>query len=273
MTYQVLVPVDDDRDRAFHQAEYVERLADGTDDIEATILYVVPPSEFEQADAVSFSEVEGAVDAAERLETAGVSVNRVVGDGGVAQEIDRVATDRDVDEVVMGGRNRSGVVQVLLGSTVLDVMLSSDRPVTITGEKSVVGEGTRQVLVPIDRSEERAMNQAEYVAGLPTAPDRLEATVFYVFPHLDYAGAPDHEFDEIDAAVAAADHLEGAGISVERAAVGGEVTRTILERADEDGADAIVVGGRKRSGIQKVLLGSTAQDIILGADRPVTITG
>lgn len=130
-----------------------------------------------------------------------------------------------------------------------------------------------RVLVPVDRDVDRAMHQARYVASLPNASANVEATVLFVFPHLDYEGAPTHEFEEVDAAVEAADFLDDEGISVERVAEGGEVARTILEHADRLDAHSIVMGGRKRSGVQSVLLGSTVQDVLLSADRPVTVTG
>lgn len=271
--YRVLVPVDQTRDRAFHQAKYVERLASADEDVEATVLYVVPPDEFEKADDVAFSAIDAAVGAADLLDDAGVTVHRTVGDGTASEEIIRIGDDRDVDEIVVGGRKRSGVAQVLLGSTVHDVMLSTDRAVTVTGEETIFGDGMRQLLVPVDRNVDRALEQARYVTNLPNPVDGLEATVFYVFPHQDYEGAPPHEFEEIEAAVRAADHLADAGVSVDRVAVGGEVAETILDRAEDLDADGIVMGGRKRSGVQKVLLGSTALDVMLSAGRPVTLTG
>lgn len=270
--YEVLVPVDTDANRARHQAAYVARLPNAGTDVSATILYVVPPGEFTEAGEVSFSDVDAAVEAVDHLEEAGVEVTRVVDDGTVSAAILDAIDERDADEVVMGGRNRSGVAQVLLGSTTLDVMLSTDRPVTLTGKSTSLGEGTRRVLVPVDPDEERARHQAAYVANLP-APEGIEATVLHVFPHQDYKGAPSHEFDEVDGAVEAADRLETAGIAVERVAVGGEVARKILEAATERDVDGIVLGGRKRSGVQKVVLGSTVQDVMLSAERPVTVTG
>lgn len=271
--YSVLVPVDRNANRAFHQAKYVERLAAAGEDVTATVLYVVPPDEFDAAGDVEFSTIDAAVEAAELLTAAGVTVHRVVGDGSPSQETLRVADDRDVDEVVMGGRKRSGVTQVILGSTVNDVLVSTDRAVTITGTETVLGEGLRRLLVPVDRNVDRARQQAEYITALPTAVDQLEATIFYVFPHQDYKGAPEHEFEEIDAAVEAADYLEEAGVTVNRVAVGGELARKILDAAEDRDVDGIVMGGRKRSGVQKVLLGSTAMDVILSAERPVTLTG
>ena len=266
--YRVLVPVDRNANRARHQAQYVARLPDADSAVAATVLYVAPPDTFTAVDEVSFSEVAAAVAAADDLEAAGVKVDRRVDDGGVSSAIVQAIDDLDADEVVMGGRKRSGVTKVLLGSIVQDVMLATDRPVTITGERVSLGEGTRRVLVPVDRNETRARRQAQYVTNLPGAPASVEATVFYVFPHQDYAGAPPHEFAEVDAAVAAADELEAAGV-----AEGGEVARHILATADDLDADGIVMGGRKRSGVQKVLLGSTVQDVLLSAGQPVTLTG
>ncbi|MEF8856041.1 MAG: universal stress protein [Haloplanus sp.] len=271
--YRILVPVDRNLNRARHQAQYVARLPDADSAVAATVLYVAPPDRFAAADEVSFSEVNAAVTAADDLEAAGVEVDRRVADGSVASAIVDAIDDLDADEVVMGGRKRSGVTRVLLGSIVQDVMLSTERPVTITGERASLGEGMRRVLVPVDRNETRARRQAQYVTNVPGAPASVEATVFYVFPHQDYAGAPPHDFSEIDAAVAAADELEAAGIEVERVAEGGEVTRRILSAADDRNVDGIVMGGRKRSGVQKVLLGSTVQDVLLSAERPVTLTG
>jgi len=271
--YNVLIPVDRNETRAFHQARYVSRLPNADETVEATVLYVMPPDTFGDADDVEFAEVEAAVKAADHLEDAGVTVTRTVDDGGVAEQIARTATELDADEIVVGGRKRSGVSKVLLGSTAQDVLLSADKPVTITGENVVLGEGMRKVLVPVDTSVERARNQAEYLANLPGAPESLEATVFFVFPHQDYKGAPPHEFEDVDAAVAAADYLDDEGISVERVAIGGEVERKILDAATERDVDSIVMGGRKRSGLTSVLLGSTTQDVMLSAERPVTLTG
>ncbi len=273
MTYRVLVPVDRSEERAFHQAQYVSQLPNAADDVEATVLYVVPPDGFRDADAVEFSDVDAAVGAANLLEGEGVSVTRTVDSGGISVQIVRSAEELEADEIVMGGRKQSGVSRVLLGSTVQDVMLSAERPVTITSETTVPSDGIWQVLVPVDADVERAHHQAAYVAGLPQAAETVEATVLVVFRHQDYKGAPPHTFEEVDAAVEAADALENKGVPVERVAIGGEVARTILDMAAERDADSIVMGGRKRSGFQEVLLGSITQDVMLAAARPVVITG
>ena len=273
MVYRVLVPVDTDENRAINQASYVARFRDAPETVEATVLYVYPLGRAPDDDDDAFTEVPAAVAAAEHLEERGVPVTRHVESGLVPERIVDTADELDADEIVVGGRKRSGVQKVLLGSTTQDVLLSTERPVTITGTDVTIGDRIDRLLVPVDRDTGRARHQAEYVAGLPGVTDGVEVTVLYVFRHQDYTGSPPHEFAEVDAAVAAADYLEERGVAVERVAVGGEVTRKIVDRASDLDVDGIVVGGRKRSGLQKVLMGSTATDVILSVERPVTLAG
>ncbi|MFB6252093.1 MAG: universal stress protein [Halobellus sp.] len=272
--FRVLVPVDADEKRALAQADHALALTESASEAEVTVLYVVPPDSLQTDEGIDFSDIDSVVGAAEYLETNDVAVERRV-EGGktIAREIIDVADDIAADELVMGGRKRSGVARLLIGSVVNDVFVSTDRPVTMTGTEMSFHRGTRQLLLPVDANADRVQHQVNYVTSLPAAPDDVEATVLYVFPGQDYRGAPDHEFGDIDAAVEAADALEAHGIDTERVAVGGGVTESIVDEAESRSATGIVMGGRKRSGVQQVLLGSTVRDVMLSADRPVTLTG
>lgn len=54
----------------------------------------------------------------------------------------------------------------------------------------------------------------------------------------------------------------------------GQPAAQILEYADEIDAQYIVIGGQKRSPVGKALFGSTTQQVLLGAERPVvTVMG
>lgn len=77
--------------------------------------------------------------------------------------------------------------------------------------------------------------------------------------------APDATVQELKTrATAATVELE-----VRQTSHAGEVADEVLRVAREIDASVIVIGLRKRSAVGKLLLGSSAQSILLAADRPV----
>lgn len=134
------------------------------------------------------------------------------------------------------------------------------------------------VLVPTDGSDavQDAIEEGIDIAEL------CDATLHAVFvvDTADYALVPDAELMTIEEA------LENAGRRAledveRRAAAAGLETRTELRRggpadgivdyADEHGVDLIVMGTRGRSAIDRVLLGSVAENVIRNADQPVMV--
>ncbi|WP_070364635.1 universal stress protein [Halodesulfurarchaeum formicicum] len=131
-----------------------------------------------------------------------------------------------------------------------------------------------QILMPVDRDEDRSAAQAEYILNCPVDHDEIEVTVLHVLARKDASTADSENFDGNEAAIAAANRLEGAGITVNRTLGTGEpVSGRILDRAAEIDADEIVMSGRKRSGVSQVLIGSTATDVMQAAERPVVMVG
>ena len=67
------------------------------------------------------------------------------------------------------------------------------------------------------------------------------------------------------------DRLAGSGVPYEviRAIRGRDAAEEILAVADERRADLVVIGLRRRSAVGKLLLGSTAQRVLLEAQCPV----
>jgi nucleotide-binding universal stress UspA family protein len=61
----------------------------------------------------------------------------------------------------------------------------------------------------------------------------------------------------------------GVELELRQAAHTGEVADEVLRVAQETDASVIVIGLRKRSPVGKLLMGSSAQRILLDADRPV----
>lgn len=128
-----------------------------------------------------------------------------------------------------------------------------------------------RVLVPIDTSDERATSQAHAVTSLPNATEEVEAILLHVFDDEDRAEqtAP----TQLSAGKGAEEVLKNHGVPVETESVSGDPVEEILDAAEEMHADAIVLGGRKRSTVGTLLFGSVSQAVTLSADLPVTITG
>lgn len=133
-----------------------------------------------------------------------------------------------------------------------------------------------KVLVPIDESVDRAMGQAKYVTSLPHADESVEAILMYVFGKDGDVPEDWQKFKSatrIKSVKEATEYLEGNGVEVTVMDDSGEAARDILDRAEEDDVDAIVLGGRKRSPTRKAIFGSVTQEVILNTDRPVVVTG
>jgi nucleotide-binding universal stress UspA family protein len=129
-----------------------------------------------------------------------------------------------------------------------------------------------RVLVPVDENVQRATRQAEFVTSMPGVPDELQVKVIHVDP-ADYEGAKPTELEDIEAATVAHDRIEDAGIECDNELWEGVIAENILEAARDFNADQIVMSGRDRSGVAKVILGSVTQDVAVSTDRPVTILG
>lgn len=123
-----------------------------------------------------------------------------------------------------------------------------------------------RLLVGTD-GEETSERLAAYLRGVLDDGDSV-----YALNSLP--GGDDTTTADLDAGEAALDALtEGLGdaVDVERHQLvrGNEPVEDLLAAADDWGADELVIGIRKHSPLGKVVFGSTAQHLLLAADRPV----
>ncbi len=77
--------------------------------------------------------------------------------------------------------------------------------------------------------------------------------------------APEERVRELTARAEA----DGVSLELRQGAHSGEVADEVLRVAAETDASLIVIGLRRRSPVGKLLMGSSAQRILLDADRPV----
>lgn len=81
----------------------------------------------------------------------------------------------------------------------------------------------------------------------------------------------DERYADNDQLARLSQELADSGVTVDvRRSMGADVGDQVLEVADEVSADLIVIGLRRRSPVGKLLMGSVAQRILLGAECAVT---
>ena len=105
--------------------------------------------------------------------------------------------------------------------------------------------------------------------------------VLHVIPKSDYADLVKEyaeqweaiEGDDMETIAREVAAAAAAGVTDEYhpATVVGDESEEILSYAADHDARYIVMGGRKRSPVGKVMFGSVAQSVLLGSDRPVLL--
>ena len=122
----------------------------------------------------------------------------------------------------------------------------------------------KDVLLGIDQSVERAVEQAE------TVLDLFEVDNIQVYLLHDFEENPEGaSVVQVDSVKRATEIFEEAGVSVSLREGSGDPAESIVQHAEDLDADAVCVAGRKRSPAGKMLFGSVSQSVILNTDRPV----
>lgn len=197
------------------------------------------------------------------------------------REIALAAEELEADLLVLGTHGRRGALHLLMGSVASGVLRAAGRPVLIVPSRRPRPLGPwRRVLVPVDFSDasrHAVRHAAELVASVGA---RLE--LLHVIPPIEAAlpmnlggiGALPVVADLEPAARAElarlADELPPAVVADCTVWHGG-VVGSILNRAEEGGADLIVVGTTGRTGLDRLLLGSVAENVARLAEVPVLV--
>jgi nucleotide-binding universal stress UspA family protein len=221
-------------------------------------------------------------DAAAQLEEAGRAVEKRVLRGRPASEIVDEATEMRADIIVLGSRGLGRLRSMLLGSVSAEVVDHAPCPVLVARAPSV-----GRVLVAVDGSTTagRAVENladAQYLAG-----HRLEVLsvrpLFHAFgrywavdlvepaartPNVDIT--EDRQQAELHAARAAKTLAESGFLTCWTIATG-DPAHEIIEAARNLGCNLIVMGSRGLTGLDRLLLGSVARNVLLHAPTSVLI--
>jgi len=198
------------------------------------------------------------------------------------QVILEYAAKHDIDLIVMGTHGRRGPARMFLGSVTEEVLRQAICPVLTlrSQEHPPAGAAMEKILVPIDFSEhsQAALSYAREIAALYGSQlQLLHAIEEPVYPYF-YAPAGGfsvaHRLDELrDKTNEALDKLlsetKGSDVQYEKFVVTGRPAIEITRFAKEQGSDMIVIATHGLTGLERLLVGSTAEQVVRLADCPV----
>ncbi|MEO8044175.1 MAG: universal stress protein [Spartobacteria bacterium] len=208
-----------------------------------------------------------------------------VSEGRPHQEICRLARELDADLIMTATRGRTGLKHLTLGSTAERVIRHAPCPVLALhpplGPARLRAPVLRKILVPIDFSAAAAQGLA-YARAL-AAQFRARLILLHSVDLHYYSTNPDYVLLDLPPLLAAAekagdeqmrelvDQTDWQGLKVEPTVERGHVGAQVCRRAREMGADLIVTSTHGRTGLKRVLLGSTAEYIVRHASCPVLV--
>lgn len=188
------------------------------------------------------------------------------------------AAEIDADLIVMGTHGRRGAARLLLGSVAAEVVRRAKCPVMTLGHRDEPRsiEAFERILVPVDFSEhsQAAIRYAEdlalrYDAGLqllhvvevPTYP------YFYVPPEQDYIES--RKDRAAQALNELASELLTSSVSCSTHVSNGRAASEIVSFGVENDTDLMVITTHGLSGLDRLLMGSTAEEVLSRASIPV----
>ena len=203
-----------------------------------------------------------------------------------AQAILDAADETDVDLIAMTMHGRTGLKDWLLGGTATKVVHASRRPVLVVRPKDGVDEAQQApalqtILVPLDASElsRSALPFAEDLAkalGASLVVMHAIVPTAIAYPGAEPVAIPQSVITDIEASAHAfargiAGELTARGLKAKPVVLTGTAAEAIVEAAEAERADVIVMSTHGRSGVQRLLLGSVAEAVVRRSSVPVKL--
>jgi nucleotide-binding universal stress UspA family protein len=218
-----------------------------------------------------------------RLKLAPAAVDVRLLEGAVRERLLQTAEEWNADLIVLGARGLSGVERALLGSVSLSVAREARCAVMIV---KGAAKALQRVVVGLDGSE-HSRHALSFMASLPLAAD-TELLLVGVAEKTHFPrSAPGLVADQLQAFIAEIDEekktqkqqilvdaentLNRRG-RVELRAVVGNPPDEIVAVAKTTGAQLIVLGSRGLGRLQRLVLGSVSESVLLQSECTVMIT-
>jgi len=213
---------------------------------------------------------------AEPAAAAGIETTTAVvdADATVHRAILAYADESGADCIVMSTHGRTGLDRFVLGSVAERTLRESPVPVVTVHEDTTVGGDLDTILVPTDGSdcaEAAAAHAVDLAVATGAALHIVHVVDLGVLP-TDESGAVLDELQQAGqrALESVIDRAEAADVSTIQASVlSGTPYRAIVDYAESEGIDLVVMGTHGRTGFDRYLLGSVTERVVRLSTQPV----
>ena len=206
------------------------------------------------------------------------SVESFICEGEPPEVIVETAETNKADLIALGTYGRKGLKRLLMGSVTSQVILNSPCDVLVVNKECTGCTGKySSLLVPFDGSDssKKALLRACELSKI----DGSEITVLYVIPRYEEMvnfykteAITKSLFQEAEKIADAAKKLAAEqGVQIKAVVQEGHASEKIVEIADKFKNDLIIMGTHGWRGMNKAIMGSTAERIIANAARPILI--
>ncbi len=206
------------------------------------------------------------------------SVESYVCEGEPPEVIVETAEGKKADLIALGTYGRKGLKRLLMGSVTSQVILNAPCDVLVVKKECTTCGGSYvSLLVPFDGSD--ASKKALVRACELSKSDGSEISVLYVIPRyeemMDFFKTEMIKkslYEEAGKIAEQAKQIgEGQGVRIKAIVQEGHASDKILEIADKFKNDLIVMGTYGWRGMDKAMMGSTAERVIAHGTCPILI--
>lgn len=207
-----------------------------------------------------------------------IEADSIICEGDPSDVIPEIARAKNADLIAMGTYGRKGLKRLVIGSVTARVISNSECDVLILKKpcKECTGEYS-SILVPFDSSEfsKRALARACRISKA----DNSMVTVLYTIPRyeemLDFFMTSSIKQGLMNEAQKIIDTAKGIameqGVSAKTVTAEGHVADRIIETSKRLENDLIVIGTHGWRGVNKAIMGSTTERVIINASCPILV--
>ncbi len=208
----------------------------------------------------------------------GIEVQSLLCEGDPPEVIVDIAREKKADLIVLGTYGRKGLNRLLMGSVTSHVIVNSHTDVLVVKKQCSECTGSyKSVLVPFDGSEfsKRALVRACELSKV----DNAEITALYVIPRYEemiefFMTNSIRKSLLLEAQKimnTAKEIASGHGVSIKTMIEEGQSGEKIIETANKLKNDLIAMGSYGWRGVNKAIMGSTAERVIINAPCPILV--